>query len=264
MGIVNVTPDSFSDGGHFLDPARGLEQALRLVDEGARIIDIGGESTRPGSAPVELQAELDRTLPVIERLAQAHPVLISIDTTKAPVAEAALAAGAHIVNDISGLTFDPRMPQVCAASGAGVICMHIRGTPATMQDDPTYTDVVGEVAEFLNGRLLDLEQAGISREQVVLDPGIGFGKTAEHNVALLANIARFHQLGRPVCIGHSRKRFLKRLLGRPVDERVYGTVGVSLAVALQGAEIIRVHDVAATRDAVLACQAILQARPASG
>ncbi len=257
MGIVNATPDSFSDGGHFFDPAAGLTHALRLIDEGARIIDVGGESTRPGAAPVGLDEELSRTIPIIEQVARTSPVLISIDTTKAQVARAALAAGAHIVNDISGLTFDAAMPQVCAETGAGVICMHIQGTPATMQDDPHYEDVVSEVGQFLERRLEELERLGISREQLVTDPGIGFGKTAEHNLALLANIARLRALRRPVCIGHSRKRFLKRLLGRPVDERLFGSVGVSVAVALQGAEIIRVHDVAATRDAILACQAVL-------
>jgi dihydropteroate synthase len=258
MGIVNTTPDSFSDGGRFVDPVHGLEHALRLVDEGARIIDIGGESTRPGAAPVSLGEELARTIPLVEQLARAAPVLISIDTTKSQVARTALAAGAHIVNDISGLTFDAEMPQVCAAAGAGVICMHIRGTPATMQDDPRYDDVVAEVCQFLEYRIAELARLGITREQLVIDPGIGFGKTAEHNLSLLANVARLQAPGRPVCIGHSRKRFLNKLLGRPVDERLFGTVGVSVAVALQGAEIIRVHDVAATRDAILACQAVLR------
>lgn len=257
MGIVNATPDSFSDGGKFIDPARGLEHALRLVDEGARIIDIGGESTRPGAVPVGLDEELSRTIPLVERVARSSPVLISIDTSKSQVARAALAAGAQIVNDISGLTFDAEMPRVCAAAGAGVICMHIRGSPATMQEDPRYDEVVCEVGRFLEGRLADLERLGISREQVVVDPGIGFGKTARHNLSLLASVPRLRSLGRPVCIGHSRKRFLKKLLGRPVDERLFGTVGVSVAVALLGAEIIRVHDVAATRDAILACQAVL-------
>lgn len=260
MGILNVTPDSFSDGGKFINPVSGIEHAHQLISEGARIIDVGGESTRPGALPVGLDEELERTIPIIEQLARTSPVLISIDTTKSQVARAALAAGAHIVNDISGLTFDPAMPQVCAESGAGVICMHIRGTPATMQDDPHYIDVVADVSRYLEDRLVELERNGIAREQVVTDPGIGFGKTAEHNLALLASVARFRGLGRPVCIGHSRKRFLKKLLGRPVDERLFGTVGISMAVALQGAEIIRVHDVAATRDAILACQAVLRTR----
>lgn len=257
MGIVNATPDSFSDGGRFLDPAAALDQALRLAGEGAQIIDVGGESTRPGAEPVPLDDELSRTIPVIERIARASDVLISIDTTKAEVARAALAAGAHIVNDVSGLTFDRAMPAVCAAAGAGVICMHIRGTPATMQIEPMYDDVVRDVYRFLEARFAELEQLGVSRDQLVADPGIGFGKTAEHNLELLRHVARFRELGRPVVVGHSRKRFLKALLGRPVDERLFATVGVSVAVALRGADILRVHDVAATRDAILACRTIL-------
>jgi dihydropteroate synthase len=257
MGIVNVTPDSFSDGGKFLDSGAALEQALRLVEDGADIIDVGGESTRPGAVPVATEDELRRVIPVVVQLAKRSPVLISIDTTKAEVARAALDAGAHIVNDISALTFDPAMPAVCAAAGAGVVCMHIRGTPQTMQDDPQYADVVGDICSFLDARLASFERQGIDRERVVIDPGIGFGKTAHHNVEILQNISRFRALGRPVCIGHSRKRFLKKLLGRPVDERLFATVGVSVAVALQGAEILRVHDVAATHDAILACQALL-------
>jgi dihydropteroate synthase len=262
MGILNVTPDSFSDGGRFSDPDAAVAQALALVADGADIIDVGGESTRPGAVPVNEAEEFRRVVPVIERIATQSPVLISIDTTKSAVARAAIAAGAQIVNDISGLTFDPAMPRLCADTGVGVVCMHIRGTPQTMQDDPRYDDVVNEVREFLSRRLTSLEQQGIPRERVVLDPGIGFGKTAGHNVEILSHIARFRDLGRPVCIGHSRKRFLKRLLNREVDERLFATVGVSVAVALQGAEIIRVHDVAATRDAILACRAILGGEPA--
>jgi dihydropteroate synthase len=257
MGIVNVTPDSFSDGGMFLDSGAALEQALRLAEEGADIIDVGGESTRPGAAPVATDDELRRVVPVVAQLAKQSPVLISIDTTKAAVARAALDAGAHVVNDISALTFDPAMPAVCAAADAGVVCMHMRGTPQTMQDDPQYDDVVADICSFLEERLASLEGQGIARERVVIDPGVGFGKTAKHNVEILRNISRFRALRRPVCVGHSRKRFLKKLLGRQVDERLFATVGVSVALALQGAEILRVHDVAATRDAILACQALL-------
>jgi dihydropteroate synthase len=257
MGIVNATPDSFSDGGRFLDPSLAVDHSLRLVDEGASIIDIGGESTRPGAEPVGVDEELRRVIPVVERAASQTKSLISIDTTKARVAAEALAAGAHIVNDISGLTFDPDMPNVCASRRAGVICMHIRGTPQTMQEDPRYDNVVKEVFQFLKQRLADFERIGISREQVVFDPGIGFGKTADHNLQLLSSIGELRAAGRPLCIGHSRKRFLKKLLGRPIDERLFGTIGVAIAVALQGADIIRVHDVAPCRDALLACQAIL-------
>jgi dihydropteroate synthase len=258
MGIVNVTPDSFSDGGKFLEPEAAVDRALQLEGEGARIIDIGGESTRPGAQPVEIDEELLRVVPIVARLVRQSQVLISIDTTKAQVARAALEAGAHIVNDISGLIFDPQMPKICADANAGVICMHIRGTPQTMQDDPRYDDVVADVRGFLDARLSALERLGISRRQVVIDPGIGFGKTADHNLEILGNIGRFRSLGRPVCIGHSRKRFLKKLFGRPVDERQFATIGVAVAVALQGAEIIRVHDVAATRDAILACRTVLE------
>jgi dihydropteroate synthase len=180
-----------------------------------------------------------------------------VDTTKAEVARLALAAGAEIVNDISGLTFDPRMPEVCAAAQAGILCMHIQGTPQTMQQAPTYTNVVTEVVGYLQQRLEELRRAGIPPERVALDPGIGFGKTAAHNLELLRHIPTLRKLGRPLCIGHSRKRFLQKLLGRDVDERLFGTVGVSVAAALQGAELIRVHDVAASRDAITACRACL-------
>jgi len=259
MGIVNVTPDSFSDGGQFVDVASAVAQALRLVEEGADILDIGGESTRPGAIPVTLDEELRRVVPVIHELSGQTRVPISIDTTKAEVARQCLATGAAIVNDISGLTFDPDMPRVCRESNCGVVVMHIQGTPQTMQLDPRYDDVVADVCRFFARRLAELEAAGIARERIVLDPGIGFGKTAEHNLELLSHIAEFHQLGRPVVIGHSRKRFLKKVLGREVEERTAGTLGVSLALAAQGTDILRVHDVRATRDALLAWQTVLSA-----
>lgn len=257
MGIVNSTPDSFSDGGAFADPQQAVDRALALVDQGADLLDIGGESTRPGADLVPAAVELRRVLPVIERLRSRTAVPISIDTTKAEVARAALQSGADIVNDISGLTFDPDMAAVCAEARAGVICMHIQGTPQTMQLDPRYEDVVGEIRSFLSSRLDWLAQQGIPRERVVLDPGIGFGKTPEHNREILNHVADFRSLDRPVCVGHSRKRFLKALLQRPLDERLFATVGVSVALALQQTDIIRVHDVSASRDAVLACTAIL-------
>ena len=257
MGVVNVTPDSFSDGSLHFDADTAVEHALALAADGADLIDIGGESTRPGSAAVPLDEELRRVVPVVERVTQHTRVPVSIDTTKAEVARQALAAGAAIVNDISGLTFDPEMPHVCANAEAGVICMHIRGTPKTMQEAPHYDDVVREVCEFLQGRMEELEARGISRERIVIDPGIGFGKTAEHNLQILANIQTFHELGRPVLIGHSRKRFLEKLLGRPVDERLHGTLGVAVALASQNADIIRVHDVRATRDTLLAWRAVV-------
>lgn len=203
MGIINVTPDSFSDGGRYNDTNAAFDQALQLVDQGARILDVGGESTRPGAEPVPLEEELRRVVPLIERLAARTDVPISIDTMKAAVARAALDAGATIVNDVSALLFDERMTQVCAESDCGVIVMHMQGTPQTMQQNPQYENVVEEVREFLGGRVAALSEAGIGPERIVLDPGIGFGKTAAHNLALLRNIERLRSLGRPVVIGHS-------------------------------------------------------------
>lgn len=257
MGIVNVTPDSFSDGGEFLDAARAVDHALQLESEGAMILDIGGESTRPGAEPVSVDAELQRVVPVIQQLRDQTDCLISIDTTKSQVAREALDAGADIVNDISGLTFDAEMPVVCANSDCGIIAMHIQGTPQTMQDDPTYDDAVAEVTAFLEGRLEALEEIGISHQRVMLDPGIGFGKTAEHNLELMQNLAALRGLGRPLLIGHSRKRFLKKVLGREVEERTAGTVGVSLALRMMGADVLRVHDVRAVHDALTAYGTVL-------
>lgn len=256
MGIVNVTPDSFSDGGRFLQTDAAVEHALQLVQEGADILDIGGESTRPGSLPVSLDEELARVIPVVERLARETDVSLSVDTCKAEVARRALETGAHIVNDISGLRFDPAIVEVCRAAGAGVICMHIQGTPQTMQANPTYRDVVAEVRDYFAERLADLTAAGLPRESLVFDPGIGFGKTAEHNLELLAGLPKLAKLGIPILIGHSRKRFVQRVIGRSVDERLFGTVGISLAAASLGAAVLRVHDVAASRDAWLAYHAV--------
>jgi dihydropteroate synthase len=256
MGILNVTPDSFSDGGSYSTVEDAIARALEMVAEGADVIDIGGESTRPGSEQVSAKEELARVIPVIAKLAPISKVPISIDTTKAIVAKEAMAAGAQIVNDISGLTFDPDMVEVCASTAAGVIVNHIQGTPQTMQLAPTYHDVVEEVCEFLSRRLAVFEQAGISTDAIMLDPGIGFGKTPTHNIELLKGIRRLHQLQRPVLIGHSRKRFLQKVVGREVDERLFGTIGVSLAVASLGADMIRVHDVRANRDALVAFRAV--------
>ena len=257
MGIVNVTPDSFSDGGKFLERNAAVDHALKLVDNGADILDIGGESTRPNADRVSVAEELRRVVDVVAQVRQATDRLISIDTTKAEVARQALAAGANIVNDISGLTFEPEIVDVCAESDCGVICMHILGTPQTMQRDPHYDNVVTDVCDFLSTRLATLERSGIARDRVITDPGIGFGKTAQHNVDLLSNIGVLRELNRPVLIGHSRKRFLAKVLGRPVEERTFGTIGVAIAVAAQGADMIRVHDVHETRDALLAWHAIV-------
>jgi dihydropteroate synthase len=256
MGIVNVTPDSFSDGGRFPDVEAAVTHALQLERDGADFLDVGGESTRPGAAPVALEEERRRVVPVIAELARRTSLPISVDTTKAEIARLALEAGGVIVNDISGLTFDPEMPAVCREMGAGVVCMHIQGTPQTMQQDPRYEDVVREIVEYFERRLAALDAAGIPASRVALDPGIGFGKTAQHNLDILSNVAAFRRLGRPVLIGHSRKRFLTKVLGRTVEERTAGTIGVSIALAQQETDILRVHDVAANRDAIIAWRAI--------
>ncbi|SFI35425.1 dihydropteroate synthase [Planctomicrobium piriforme] len=259
MGIVNVTPDSFSDGGRWVSVAAAVEHALELVEQGADVLDIGGESTRPNAEPVTAEEELRRVVPVIEALSRQTTTPISIDTTKADVAQAALAAGASIVNDVSGLTFDPQMASVCAASDCGVILMHMQGTPQTMQLNPTYTNAVTEIRDYLNARCDALVAAGIARERLMVDPGIGFGKTAAHNVEILSHISQFRAAGRPVLIGHSRKGFLQKLVGRKVDERQAGTIGVSIALAAQHTDMLRVHDVGAVRDALVAWRTIMEA-----
>ncbi len=253
MGILNVTPDSFSDGGQFQLVENAVARALQMEADGADIIDIGGESTRPGAEPVMLEEELRRTIPVIRELATRVRTPISIDTTKAEVARQALEAGAEIVNDISGLTFDPEMLEVCRLHDAGICLMHIQGTPQTMQQNPTYVDVVQEVIDFLQQQVDRCLMAGILPERMCVDPGIGFGKTAEHNLQLLKSVSRLQRdLQRPVLIGHSRKRFLSKILGRSVDERESGTIGVSIALAEQGVDILRIHDVRSVRDAIVA------------
>jgi dihydropteroate synthase len=251
MGIVNVTPDSFSDGGKFLMEDAAVEHALRLTEEGADILDIGGESTRPAAESVSESDELSRVIPVVRRLATLTSVPISVDTSKPEVARQALLSGARIVNDISGLR-DSRMVEVCCQSACGIVCMHMQGTPQTMQANPRYDDVVAEISNFFAERLQMLTRAGIHTNRIVLDPGVGFGKTPQHNIQILSSIREFQKLGRPILIGHSRKRFLQKVIGRSVDERLFGTIGVSVAVAQQGADIIRVHDVAANRDSITA------------
>lgn len=257
MGILNVTPDSFSDGGLFNAVDSAIARALEMEADGADIIDIGGESTRPGAERVTLEEELQRTIPVIRQLSQKLRVPISIDTTKSEVARQAIDAGAEIVNDISGLTFDPAMMDVCRRTDAGICLMHIQGTPQTMQQDPRYEDVVSEVIEFLQQQVDRCLMAGIPAERMCVDPGIGFGKTADHNLELLSAVPRMQkELQRPVLIGHSRKRFLSRILGRRVEEREAGTVGVSIALAELGVDILRVHDVRTVRDALKAWDTI--------
>ena len=261
MGILNVTPDSFSDGGQFNSLDNAIEQAHLLVEAGADIIDVGGESTRPGAERVTLEEELRRTIPAIEQICRRLKVLVSIDTTKAEVARQALAAGALIVNDISGMTFDANMLNVCSECDAAVCVMHIQGTPQTMQDEPRYADVVREVSGFLGTRLAACVAAGIQFDRICIDPGIGFGKTAEHNVQLMQSIDELQQTHRrPVLIGHSRKRFLSKILGRSIEERTIGTAGVSIALAENGADVLRVHDVRGTKDALIAWKTVRRER----
>jgi dihydropteroate synthase len=252
MGIVNVTPDSFSDGGQYLDTAAAVRHAQRLVDDGADLLDVGGESTRPGSQPVTADEELRRVVPVVEELARLTNVPISVDTSKAVVGRQALAAGAAIVNDVTALHGDPDMPAAVRDAGAGVILMHMQGTPATMQQAPNYPEgAVAALDRFFQSRLHDLPGLGIAAECVVLDPGIGFGKTAAHNWEILARLGELGRFGRPVCLGVSRKGLLGRLVDRPVQERLAASLAVACAAMAQGsAQVLRVHDVAATRDAV--------------
>jgi dihydropteroate synthase len=252
MGIVNVTPDSFSDGGKFLDADAAVARAMRLVADGADLLDIGGESTRPFAKDVSEAEELDRVLPVIRRLVATTDVPISIDTRKAAVARAAIDAGAEIINDMSGITGDPQMVGVAVDSGAGLCVMHMQGTPETMQLNPTYDDVVREVRNYLCARRDALVAAGVDAARICLDPGIGFGKSFEHNLALLRNCHELHKLGCPVLVGHSRKRFLGMLLGDEAADRTPATIGVALSLATQGVQVLRVHDVRPVREALLA------------
>lgn len=250
MGILNVTPDSFSDGGQFneLDEAIGRTQAM--VAQGATIIDIGGESTRPGSGYVEVDAEIERTAPVIAAVAPEIDAPISIDTRKAPVASEALAAGAVLINDVSGFTFDAELGPLAAAQNAPVCVMHAQGDPATMQDDPSYDDVLLDVYDFLEAQVSQLEALGLSRGQIVIDPGIGFGKTLSHNLALLARISLFHSLGCPILLGASRKRFIGTVGNAPdTQDRVPGSLAVAMEGIAQGIQFVRVHDVAETKQA---------------
>ncbi|MCZ2343553.1 MAG: dihydropteroate synthase [Bacteroidales bacterium] len=257
MGIVNVTPDSFSDGGQFFDPDAAIAHGLQLVADGADILDVGGESTRPGSQPVPAVDELARVLPVVRELAKRTQIPISVDTTKASVARACLDAGAVIVNDITGLTGDPAMPALCAKTGAGVVIMHMQGTPQTMQVDPRYDDVTTSVRDFLSDRIAKLCDAGIPLEALTVDPGIGFGKTMPHNLQLLAHLAELRSLGRPIVLGVSRKGVIGTIINRERGDRLAGSLAVAcFATATHGADIWRVHDVAAHRDAARLYEAI--------
>lgn len=262
MGIVNVTPDSFSDGGLYLDAEAAIAHGRELAAEGADILDVGGESTRPGAEAVSDERELERTLPVVEALAgeTGAGVPVSIDTSKAAVARAALDAGAAIVNDVTALRGDPDLAELCGERGCGLVLMHMKGSPRTMQEAPIYGDVVDEVRAFLVERIEAAMSAGVAEGRIWVDPGIGFGKTVEHNLELLRRLGELRALGRPIVIGSSRKRFLGSLTGREVDGRLGGSVASNVLALAAGAEVFRVHDVLAVRQALEVAEVILGAR----
>ncbi len=261
VGVLNVTPDSFSDGGDFLDPERAATHAAAMLEEGARIIDVGGESTRPGSDRVTPEEEARRVVPVVERIVAEQPeAVVSIDTYRAGVAEAALRAGARVVNDVSALRGDPRMVGVVADARCPVILMHMLGEPKTMQQNPRYGDVVREVRDFLAGRAEHAVASGMEGERIILDPGIGFGKTLEHNLALLNHLDSIVELGFPVLVGASRKSFIGRITGvEDARERLFGTVATTVLAYERGATLFRVHDVRANREALEVARAVLDA-----
>ncbi len=257
MGILNVTPDSFSDGGRYTTVEAAVAHAERLVAEGADVLDIGGESTRPGADPVPLDEELRRVIPVVKAVRRALPeVCISVDTYKARVAQEALEAGADVINDVSALRFDPEMASVVARAGAPVVLMHMKGTPKTMQQNPTYQDVVREILEFLEERIAFAVSEGIAQERIIVDPGIGFGKRPEHNTQILQRLGELRELGRPILLGTSRKSFLGALTKRPVEERLEETIASVVVGVLHGADIVRVHDVAPLKHALAVADAV--------
>jgi dihydropteroate synthase len=262
MGIVNVTPDSFYDGGRFADPGRAVDHALELAAEGADILDVGGESSRPGSDPVPIEEELRRVVPVIAGLRRRTSVLISVDTTKPEVAEVALDAGADIVNDISAAGLDHRMLGLAARHDAGFVLMHMKGSPKTMQEKPHYDDVIGEIRAFFAARMETARTYGLATENIVLDPGIGFGKQLEDNLTLINGLHAFADVGRPLLVGASRKAFLGKILDAPsAEDRLEGSIAVAVMAVVRGAHILRVHDVRAVRRAALVAEAILGAPP---
>ena len=263
MGIVNVTPDSFSDGGRYFDVTQAVEHARELIQEGADILDIGGESTRPGAEPVSVDEELRRVLPVIRALRAESGVLISVDTFKAQVAEAAIEAGADIINDVSGLMHDPRMIDIARATQAGIVVMHMKGEPRTMQANPVYTDVVAEVRGFFTERVAHLAASGIDPRRIVLDPGIGFGKALDHNIALLRALPDLAVGGRPVLLGVSRKSMIGKLIGSDcMEDRAWPTVALTSYARENGASLVRVHEVKANANAMRMTEAILYGVPA--
>lgn len=260
MGVLNITPDSFSDGGLFYDSSRAIEHGLRMAEEGADIIDVGGESSRPGSDPIPLEEELKRVIPVIEALASRLEIPLSVDTYKSQVAERAIEAGAQMINDISGIRFDPQIPAVAARYDTPLIIMHIKGTPKTMQQDPHYENLMGEIIDSLREGMERAERVGgVDPHQVILDPGIGFGKRVEDNLMILNRLDELNCLGRPLIIGTSRKSFIGAVLDLEVDQRAIGTLATVAVSVLKGAHMVRVHDVAPARQAVDMVDAVINA-----
>ncbi len=258
MGILNVTLDSFSDGGKFYTPVPALKQARKMIEQGADIIDVGGESTRPGSEAIDAKEEKKRVLPVIKELAAESKVVISIDTRKAVVAQAAFEVGADMLNDTSALRYDPRMAELVASSGMPVCLMHMQGQPQNMQENPAYDHVVDDIKEWLEERIKKAQKAGIELEKMIIDPGFGFGKLAGHNLEILRRLSEFHEIGRPLLIGTSRKSTIGKVLGKGLDERLYGTLATVTSSVLAGAHIFRVHDVGECKDAIIMSEAILR------
>jgi dihydropteroate synthase len=258
MGVINVTPDSFSDPGSNHDKDRAVQRGLELEKQGADILDIGGESTRPGSDPVTAEEELKRVIPVISELRKRTDILISVDTTKAKVAEEALAAGADIVNDISAFRFDDGMPLLVSDTGASVVLMHMKGVPKTMQNNPFYEDLYQEIGCFLKERITKATAYGIKREKIIVDPGIGFGKSLEHNLAIINNLDFLKELDRPILLGISRKSFIGKILNLPPQNRIEGTIASAVLSVLRGAHILRVHDVEQVKRAITVAEAIIE------
>ena len=257
IGIVNVTPDSFSDGGRFIDPPAAIAHGQALYQQGADIIDVGGESTRPGAQPVPLELELQRVLPVVEALSR-DGIPVSIDTYKSQVALQAVEAGASIINDISGLKFDPKVAEIAAQYSTGLILMHIKGQPRNMQNNPQYLDLISEISAYLQHSAVTALNQGVPRQNIILDPGIGFGKNLDHNLEIIRNLSEFKRLGFPLLVGLSRKTFIGKILGNDIDRRLYGTIGACIAAIENGADILRVHDVLEVKEAVKVAQAILE------
>ncbi len=258
MGVINVTPDSFSDGGIYFKRKKAVQRGLELIRQGADILDVGGESTRPGSDSISEEEELKRILPVISELREKADVLISVDTTKSTVAESALEAGADIINDISAFRFDDRMPLIATEKGAPVVLMHMKGVPKTMQSNPYYEDLFQEICCFLEERIATASAYGIKRENIIVDPGIGFGKSLEHNLSIINNLNFLEGLDRPILVGISRKSFIGKILNLPPQDRVEGTIASAVLSVLKGAHILRVHDVEPVKRAITVAEAILK------